>query len=889
MALSECVKTLVAEGSIPKAQGEKAEALYTRHFNRLKHQKGMMAAADEATQLTMKHLRGEAKAAKRAKISTAMAQVNALKDIASYNGGARVNGLLDPRSLTALAAWDDKARFMDMEGQREALRATYHSTLDSMLKETRATVLGKVRSPALEEDILAAAYGESVDNASAVEMATAAQKVAELARQQFNEAGGHIAKREDWHWVQDHSGDKFRAAGFEAWRAFVTGTDERGVPILKLDAMLDDQTGLPLEGERLNDILGRMYDDVVTDGRANMDVAGVVKDKKGELTTRGMGSSAALYNRHAEERFFVFSDSKTHLAYARQFGKTGVTEGMMRHLDRMARDVAAMQRFGANPDATIRHVGDTLIKEAAQSVGREPKPRAKLLENPVAAIRQRFAGDALDRAQAAAQELQATYDVFMGRHENMIPKSRRIAAGFDAFRAFETSAKLGSAVLSAAPGDTATASVVRAFNGLDPWKDVATYVRLMAPTEDSLEHRQMLIRHGALASDWAHSGAEAHRLMGEEFSGELAKRLAEFTIRSSGLSKHTDVMRQLFVKSFNAGVSDAAHLPFVQLPKKFADALDRYGIGAPEWETIRTTPMEEAHGTVWFNPMAIRDEAIRNSYLRMVHTEKRLAVPETDLRTQAMLAQNFKRGTWVGETMKSMFLFKGFGLTLLNTHGRRAAGQGGYAGARFLAAYAIRLGVLTTLAGAAAIQLKHLLRGEDPEPMDSPAFVGSSVAQGGGFGIFGDFLKASENRFGGGVAASLAGPGAQTAQNVTDLTYGNIAAAMRGDKTTVGKDIVKIMKQEVPVASTLWYLRPAYDRLLVHEIDTMINPNHDRDEARLLQRMQDERHPMFVPPGSLIPARAPDFGNAFDAPGAPENVRAKDKAAREAAAEAARM
>ncbi|WP_226018102.1 hypothetical protein [Novosphingobium sp. FKTRR1] len=874
MSMSECVKGLVAEGAIRKDQGEKAEALYERHFNRLKHEKGMMAAASEATELTMKHLRGEAKAAKRAKISTAMAQVNALKDMRTYAGGMGEGGLFDPRSLTSLAAWDDKARFMDLEGQHEALRATYHSTLDSMLRETRAKVLGKVRAPALEEDILAAAYGEKVDDVNAVEMATAAKKVAELARQQFNEAGGHIAAREDWHWVQDHSGDKFQRAGFDQWKADVMGADERGVPILNTSTMLDNATGLPFEGQAFEDVLAKMYDDVVTDGRANMVIG-------------GMGEGKALYNRHAEERFFAFTDSKTHLWYAQKYGKTGMVEGMSRHLDRMARDVAAMQRFGANPDATIKHVGDAVIAQAARKVGREPKPRAKLLENPVAAVKQTFAPDAVDRAQAAASELQAMYDVFMGKHDNMIPKSRRVAAGFDAFRAFETSAKLGGAFWSAAPGDMATSSVTRSFNGLPQWSMVGDYIRMLAPTEDSLAQRQMLIRHGAMASDWAHSGAEAHRMMGEEFSGEAAKRLAELTIRASALAKHTDVSRQLFVKGFNAGIADFAELPFEKLDPKFSAAINRYGIGSAEWDKIRATPLEPAHGTQWFNPMAIEDTAVRDAYLRMVHTEKKFAVPETDLRTRAMLAENFKRGSVFGETMKTLFLFKGFGLTLMNTHGRRALGQGGFAGARFLAAYAVRMGILTTLAGAAAIQIKNLLRGQDVEPMDNPAFVGRAVAQGGGFGIFGDFLKASENRFGGGIAQTIAGPGASTLGNAIDLTYGNAAAAVRGDTPHVGKDIVKIMRQEVPVASSLWYLRPAYDRLLVHEIDSVINPNHDQDEARLLERYQDQRAPMFVPPGTLLPVRAPDWGNAFDTPGAPENKEAKARQQAKAEAEAA--
>ncbi len=879
MSMSECVKGLVAEGAIPKAQGEKAEALYTRHFNRLKHQKGMMAAASEATELTMKHLRGEAKAAKRAKISTAMAQVNALKDMATYGGGAE-GAMLDPRSLTALAAWDDKARYMDLEGQHEALRATYHATLDGMLRETRAKVTGKVRAEALEEDILAAAYGEVVDDANAHEMAMAAKKVAELARQQFNEAGGHIASREDWHWVQDHSGDKFREAGFNAWRDFVMGADERGVPILKLDSMLDDATGLPFEPDALEPVLAKMYDDVVTDGRANMAIG-------------GMGTGKALYNRHAEERFFVFSDSRAHLAYARRFGKTGVVEGMNRHLDRMARDVAAMQRFGANPDATIRHVSDTVIQQAAKTVGREPRPRAKLLSEPIRWTKQKLLPDALDKAEAGASDLQAMYDVFMGKHENMIPKSRKLAAGFDAYRSFETSAKLGSAFISAAPGDLATSSVTRAFNGLPQWSMIGDYIRLMAPTEGSLAERQMLVRHGAMAADWAHSGAEAHRMMGEEYSGELAKRLAELTLRASALSKHTDVMRQLFVKGFNAGVADFAHLPFERLNSQFAGALERYGIGPDGWEALRTAPMDDAHGTTWFNPMNVTDEGVRNAYLRMVHTEKRFAVPETDLRTRAILAQNFKRGTWWGESMKSLFLFKSFGLTLLNTHGRRAMSRGGWSGAGFLGLYAVGLGAMTTLAGATAIQLKNLLAGRDPEPMNTPTFVGRAMAQGGGFGIFGDFLRASENRFGGGILQTIGGPGAATLQTGFDLTYGNAAAIVRGDrkkdgtlKTHFAKDIVKIMKQEVPVASSLWYLRPAYDRLLVHEIDGMINPDHEKDEQRMMQRYQDQRSPMFVPPGTLVPSRAPDWGNAFDQPGAPENIDAKARQEAKAKAEA---
>lgn len=858
MAMSECIKGLVAEGAIAKAQGEKAEAIYDRHFHRLKHQKSMMAAAAEASELAMKHLRGEALAAKRAKLSTAMAQVQALADMATYNGGVRPDGLIDPRAAMALATWDDRARYMDLEGQHDAIRATYHATLDAGLRENRATVLGKVRDPALEEDILRAAYGEPVQHTNAAEMAAAGRNVAELARRQFNEAGGHIGSREDWHWVQDHSGDRLMEAGFEKWKADVLGMDDRGVPILKASAMLDDSTGAPFEPEAFDAVLRKMYQDVTTDGRANMAIG-------------GGGHGKALYNRHAEERFFVFSDADTHLWYANRYGRTSVWEGMMRHLDRMARDVAAMQRFGANPDATIRHIGDTMIQQAAEKVGFAPYAPKKWYDP------RRMFPDPQDRAHAAAQHLQATFDVYMGKHENMIPRSQVVANGFDAFRAFQVGAKLGGAYVSAAPGDMATQSVTRSFNGLPQAKMIGDYLKLIAPTEGSLTERQMLIRHGAMAADWAYSGAEVHRLVGEQAAGEVAKRLADTTLRLSVLTKHTDVERQMFVKSFNAGVTDFIHLDHAKLPEKFAAALDRYGIGAAEWEAMRATPLEQAHGTQWFNPMAIEDEALRDTYLRMVHTEKRFAVPEVDLRTRTMLNENFKRGSVLGETMKTLFLFKGFGLTLVNTHGRRAMGRGGYSGMRFMAAYAVRMGILSGLAGAVALQIRNLLQGKDPEPMDNPAFVGKALAQGGGFGIFGDFLKAGENRFGGGLAATIAGPGVQTVQNVSDLTIGNAMKAARGEKTDLARDAVKIMRQEVPVASSLWYLRPAYDRLLVEAMDEMTNPEREADIERLMSKAEREGKPFYAAPGSAPEMwRAPDWGNAIGAPQAPENVARRE-------------
>ena len=52
--------------------------------------------------------------------------------------------------------------------------------------------------------------------------------------------------------------------------------------------------------------------------------------------------------------------------------------------------------------------------------------------------------------------------------------------------------------------------------------------------------------------------------------------------------------------------------------------------------------------------------------------------------------------------------------------------------------------------GGLAYQMKEIAKGRDPIDITTPGFWGKAFAQSGGAGIFGDFLSADVNRFGGG-------------------------------------------------------------------------------------------------------------------------------------------
>jgi hypothetical protein len=249
----------------------------------------------------------------------------------------------------------------------------------------------------------------------------------------------------------------------------------------------------------------------------------------------------------------------------------------------------------------------------------------------------------------------------------------------------------------------------------------------------------------------------------------------------------------------------------------------------------------------------------------MIGSETDFAVPVADLRTRAIINSVAPKGTIVGELARSAFLFKSFGISIVLSHGRRALSSPTWAGTL---GYAAALTIATMIGGALGIQLKELAKGKDPRPMTDPSFVGASVLQGGGFGIFGDFFGSSESRFGQGFAETAAGPLFQTGQNVADFALGNTFKLIRNqfrrkqEKTHYGRDFTKLLSQEVP-GSSLWYARLAYQRAVVDQLQMLVDPDYRSSWRRMERRAQQQGQHFFWAPGELTPDSAPDLDTAL--------------------------
>jgi hypothetical protein len=179
------------------------------------------------------------------------------------------------------------------------------------------------------------------------------------------------------------------------------------------------------------------------------------------------------------------------------------------------------------------------------------------------------------------------------------------------------------------------------------------------------------------------------------------------------------------------------------------------------------------------------------------------------------------------------------------------------------AGYGTAVFVVGTMLGALAMQMKSIGKGKDPEDMSNPKFWARAFLQSGGIGIAGDFIAASENRFGGGAGATFIGP---VFSNLVDpaagLLFGNALQLARGEKTNAGRELVTALRKNTPVLP--WYLRLAYERVALDRLQQMLDPEAYRSFRQKEQKAITERKQNhYWPPGPGLPSRGPNFGAAI--------------------------
>jgi hypothetical protein len=309
------------------------------------------------------------------------------------------------------------------------------------------------------------------------------------------------------------------------------------------------------------------------------------------------------------------------------------------------------------------------------------------------------------------------------------------------------------------------------------------------------------------------------------------------------------------------------------LPQWLRDILD-----APDMtmgdarDILRAMGTREVRDGVEGAPSVITDAAadkvrrytrqLSERYLEMVLQETTYAVPEATLRARSF-AGEIRPGTGVGELMRSIAQFKGFGMAVALLHGGRVYNElaAGRVGVNAVPYAAGALAVLATY-GMISMQSKQLAKGEDPRDMTDWRTWAGALAQSGGAGIYGDFFLADHSRFGGSLTGTVAGPVVGRIEKLAQASLGNVQQAAADKRTNAGREAVNLM-QSLDPTSSLWWTKAAMDRMVYSQLRRLADPEAPAEERRRIDTARRDRGTGFWwRPGEPFPGGAPDFGNA---------------------------
>jgi hypothetical protein len=334
----------------------------------------------------------------------------------------------------------------------------------------------------------------------------------------------------------------------------------------------------------------------------------------------------------------------------------------------------------------------------------------------------------------------------------------------------------------------------------------------------------------------------------------------------TGLSPWTQAGRWAFGMEFAGTLADHAGARLDQLPAALKNALERHHISAADWDGMRSVAPFDHDGAKFLRPddIAEKDGKLADKLLAMIQHETEFAVPSFSVRGEAhFLGKGREPGTFVGELVRSGLLFRSYGVTFATTHMMRTVrqlqlAQSPAAKARVLASF-FDMFISTTLMGALALQLKQISSGRDPRPMENLPFLGSAILQGGGIGVFGDFLFTDLNAYGKGLPETVAGAPISFMRDALSLTAGNAFQLVSGEKTNFVPETERFVTNYLPGRS-IWYSELILQRLLFDRIQLWSDPAAASRMRRLESKYRNDfGQDYWWRPGKLAPARAPNL------------------------------
>lgn len=766
----------------------------------------------------------------------------AARDILTQNKNL---ALLDHPTLTAsevvdrmVAAHGDMSGIQSIDTKARAIASVNRGELVDFYTNIKGG-LGVFTDAELVQKIVRERFNDSTGDPLAKKISDKMGEVFEGMRERFNRAGGDIGKLDDWGLPQTHSLEKIVLAGKQAW-------------VQKAEGLIDTSKYVHEDGtyysqQEIRELLEYSFDTLSSNG-AN----------KTEIGRQSFGGNSKVTSRHSESRVLHFKDAESWMEYQAEFGGMPFVDLIEAHVNGLSKDIAMVENLGSSPKNSMR-----ILMDAA-----EQKDWQKGI-------------DANDTGKSR-KRAQTMFDEFSGQNT---PQSEVLANMGLAYRSMNVASMLGGTTISSVT-DQAMIAKTASIHGIAYRKTFGELISQLNPAnkEDrQLAHSLGLATEEMLGSIARWSDDDLTSVHGKSQKlARVSSGIASQVMRISGLNALTAASKVGFTKmlmhKYGTLTRDKA---WSDLDAMDRELIEKTGLNERAWEVMRLAdPVVDRKGnqlmsarsiyeipdsdlTRFGDPQKVRDE-VTTQFQAHLLDEQGMAVVEAGLRERTWMAPGTRKGTAMGEIMKSMLQFKSFSASFLMRHGSRTMAQQGVKGK---AAYAIPLVAMTTILGGLVVQLKELANGNDPstmwdseDPDKTIDFMKRSFVAGGGLPVLGDILVAGTDTSGRDTGDFIAGPFGSDFKTILSLTVGNATQAANGIDTNAGNEAFKFLKGKIP-AQNLFYTKAATNRMIFDNFQDMIAPDYREKLLRKAEREHDRTRWLgdFDWGAGFDEARAPDF------------------------------
>jgi len=281
---------------------------------------------------------------------------------------------------------------------------------------------------------------------------------------------------------------------------------------------------------------------------------------------------------------------------------------------------------------------------------------------------------------------------------------------------------------------------------------------------------------------------------------------------------------------------------FFDLEKRERNFLTLYGIDEGKWNMLRSIKTLAADNKRYLTAEAAKDipDSVVNSYVGRKLSARELrnfknnleltwrnvlndqgthGTPEPDTQIRSITNMGTIKGTYMGELNRFVMQYKNFSVSLYKKILRREMDSYGPDESKLIGASMLASTLmLGTIFGYIVLSVKDMLSGRSPRDPKKSAVIMQSFVQGGGGGIYGDFLMSEvQNQYGNGVLETAAGPTAGDIKKLIDVVRN------MNEPKKAGKKFLQLAEGHTPFIN-LYYTKAAYDYLIGYQIKEYLDP-----------------------------------------------------------------